>query len=88
MKIVIDISEEDYRKVQDGRASVSMMRKSIRNGIPLPKGHGDLIDRSLLLEDMERGYRFANELVALGFAESFIEHAPTIIEADKEGAEE
>ena len=35
MKIVIDISEDDYRKVQDGRASVSMMRKTIRNGTPL-----------------------------------------------------
>ena len=35
MQIVIDISEDDYRKVQDGRASVSMMRKTIINGIPL-----------------------------------------------------
>ena len=33
MKIVIDISEDDYRKVQDGRASVSMMRNAIRKGI-------------------------------------------------------
>ena len=37
MQIVIDISEDDYRKIQDGRASVSMMRKTIRNGIPLDK---------------------------------------------------
>lgn len=44
MKIVVDISEDDYRKVQDGRAGVSMMRKAIRNGSPLPKGHGRLID--------------------------------------------
>ena len=44
MQIVIDISEDDYIKVQDGRASVSMMRKAIRNGTPLPKDHGDLID--------------------------------------------
>ena len=44
MQVMINISEDDYRKVQDGRASVSMMRKAIRNGTPLPKGHGDLID--------------------------------------------
>ena len=44
MQIMINISKDDYRKVQDGRASVSMMRKAIRNGTPLPKGHGDLID--------------------------------------------
>lgn len=34
MKLVIDISEDDYRKAQDGRASVSIMRKAIANGIP------------------------------------------------------
>ena len=31
MKVVIDISEEDYKKVQDGRASVAMMRDAIKN---------------------------------------------------------
>lgn len=39
MQRVIDISEEDFRKVQDGRASVVMMRDAIRKGTPLPKGH-------------------------------------------------
>ena len=34
MKLVIEISEDDYRKVKDGRASVSTMQKAIRNGIP------------------------------------------------------
>ena len=28
----IDISEEDYRKVQDGRASVSLLRNVIKKG--------------------------------------------------------
>lgn len=37
MQIMIDISEDDYRKVQDGRSSVSMMRKVIGNGIPLSR---------------------------------------------------
>ena len=44
MKLVIEIPEEEYIKVKDGRASVSMMRDAIRNGTPLPKGHGRLID--------------------------------------------
>lgn len=35
MKLIIDISEDDYKKVLDGRASVSMMRKAIGNGTPL-----------------------------------------------------
>ena len=37
MQIVIDISEDDYIKVQDGRASVSMMRNAIKNGVPQPR---------------------------------------------------
>ena len=37
MLIIIDISEDDYRKAQDGRASISMMRKAIANGTPLPR---------------------------------------------------
>ncbi len=32
MKIVIDIAEDDYRKVQDGRASVNLLRNVIKNG--------------------------------------------------------
>ena len=96
MKIVVEVSEKDYQNflaqymadILDEKTPSHRAKIAIANGIPLPKGHGDLIDRSLLLEDMERAYRFANELVALGFAESFVEHAPTIIEADKEVAEE
>ena len=37
MKLIIDISDEDYRKVKDGKASVVSMRDAIRNGTPLPK---------------------------------------------------
>jgi hypothetical protein len=81
MQIVIDISEDDYRKVQDGRASVSMMRKAIRNGTPLTKGHGRLIDADAIVmpimesENDEKWMRVA------------INSAPTIIEADTESEE-
>lgn len=91
MQILIDISEGMYNELQTCSFPLEDAYRvvdAIIKGKALPKGHGDLIDRSLLIEDMERAYRFANELVALGFAESFIEHATTIIEADKEGAEE
>ena len=49
MQIVIEMSEEDYRKVKDGRASVSSMRDAIRNGTPLPKP----FDLEGLKEDMK-----------------------------------
>lgn len=76
MKIVIDISEDDYRKLKDGRASVSMMRKAIRNGKPLPKGHGRIIDESRIT-----GIAFVWDD---GSVECF---APTIIEADRTESE-
>lgn len=44
MKIVIDISAEDFEKVKCGRGAVSMMRRAIIHGTPLPEGHGRLID--------------------------------------------
>ncbi len=72
MQIVIDISDDDYRKVQDGRASVSMMRKAIRNGAPLPKGHGDLIDADALMKD------YGNPDVKI-----LLDNMDIIIEADK-----
>ena len=87
MQIVIDIPEEMLDDLHTCRFPIQdayRLCKVIEDGKVLPKGHGRLIDENLLREDMERVYKFANELVALGFAESFIEHATTIIEADKE----
>ena len=76
MKLVIEMSEDDYRKVQDGRASVSMMRKAIANGTPLPKGHGRLIDADAVLVEP-----FGNTYKDIDIAE-------TIIEADNVGSKE
>lgn len=81
MQIVIDISEDDYRKVQDGRASVSMMRKAIRNGTPLPKGHGILIDANVLTIKLKAWDINANGIP--NYAWKCIREMPTIIEADK-----
>lgn len=39
MKLVIDISDEDYIKLKDGRIAVSTMRTVLLNGTPLPKDH-------------------------------------------------
>ena len=76
MNVAIDISEDDYRKVIDGRASVVMMRDVIRNGTVLTKGHGDLIDAKELYKDFEdRGMSYEGEV---------IKYAKPIIKADTE----
>lgn len=78
MQIVIDISDDDYRKVQDGRGSVSMMRKVIRNGIPLPKGHGRLIDAEVFAHNVVKYSHQSTKTIGQALSDT-----PTIIEADK-----
>ena len=100
MQIMIDISEDDYRKVQDGRASVSMMRKAIKNGIPLPKGHGRLIDADYLKDVILLHNFHGNNKNIVPYSDrrgyrlrqrevdEGIINAPTIIEADKGESED
>ena len=87
MKIVIDIHEETYKRIQamvnanyfeHDIFGYSMQR--IANGTVLPKGHGRLIDADLLLNYKVGGAWFDPEYVRV----KYIYKAPTIIEADKE----
>ena len=52
MKIVIDITEEDYnfikKQVADG--ITNPLKICIANGTPLPKGHGDLVDLKKMID--------------------------------------
>ena len=73
MQLVIELTDEQWKCVQDGTWCGT---KEILNGIPLPKGHGRLIDGDALKDQMKIGYKI-------------VENAPTVIEADKaEGSEE
>lgn len=79
MKIVIDIPDEDYDTLinhNDDRlpAVIARLRlfEVIKNGTPLPKGHGRLIDADALVTKGD---------VTKSYLSIF---APTIIEADKE----
>ena len=101
MKIIIDIPAEDFEKVKCGRGAVSMMRRAIIHGTPLPKGHGNLIQREEA-EDIFRNAKMAlykqsrteqikdfqtRELMLLN-AEQFVHLIKPIIEADKAESEE
>jgi len=81
MKIVIDIPEVfyEYCKAEEGAIEVHL---AIKNGIPLPKGHGDLIDRNELAVDYTSSDW--NDYVSV----EQIKNAKAIVEAYKEGAEE
>ena len=55
MQIVIDIPEKDYDDILNGETKASALNWStfnaIRDGIPLPKGHG--LDTTTLLNEIE-----------------------------------
>lgn len=76
MKIVIKISEEDYKRG-------TVMASAIRSGVPLPKSHGRLIDADAYLEE-EKPKGIAEETWKESHTYKSIMGAPTIIEAESE----
>ena len=86
MKIVIDISEELYKNVIEhikmGYIG-SDVWIAVANGTPLPKGHGDLIDRDALKQhscggDYDGCGGFTQEYIPI----SDVDSAPAVILAD------
>ena len=80
MQIVIDIPKEMYINALNGYLCGSeTLVNAIKNGTPLPKGHGRLIDADKLREEIFVVDSYSEEPV-----KQQISDAPTIIEADKE----
>ena len=81
MQIVIDINDEVREHIldlaNDGKEIPlginAHMIRAIANGMPLPKGHGRLIDGDDALDRLDSGYDY-----------DVIRYAPTVLEADKE----
>lgn len=84
MKLVIEILEEDYNNIEPflsgqtikGGFNLFKVLEIIKNGKPLPKGHGRIVDE--------------NKITSFGWNNTdnhAVVDAPTIIEADKESAE-
>ena len=93
VKLMIELSQEEYEFLKDlkwvniGRGSCKTIQKNVINaikfGTPLPKGHGDLIDRSKLEKDCdynERKDRYT------AYDEDTIAFADVVIPADKENS--
>jgi hypothetical protein len=86
VELVIKIPKEQYNDIIEHYNTFPNEWKkwgleAIRKGIPLPKGHGRLIDADYLREDFKASKR-------ISFAERMdisciVDHAPTIIEADR-----
>ena len=92
MQIVIDIPEKVYNNIEPylngetikGGFNLFMALEIIKNGTPLPKGHGRLIDADKL--ELDDGYSNYDGYYH-SYSQSQICNAPTIVEADR-GEEE
>ena len=80
IELVIKIPKELYESYKGippmlGDAGMDMIAQSIANGVPLPAGHGKIIDVNNLMEEMK-----ATRTYDIPFA---LERVKPIIEADK-----
>lgn len=96
MQIVIDINEHLYKTiktlglvVEDGDAVA--VSEAIMHGTPLPKGHGDLIDRGALKLSEERhtemgeyNLNVEHTYYTYYYSVKEIKNAQAIVEADTE----
>ena len=87
MQIVIEIDNEHYERIMRFEEGVTVypttlaLYEAVKNGTPLPKGHGRLIDADELKKHKYHDSNRFENAVAVGQ----IDWADTIIEADKEG---
>ena len=80
IELVVKISEETYKILKNYTDPMPWAEHLIKNGTPLPKGHGRLIDADELKKHKYHdSNRFENAV-----AVAQIDWADTIIEADKE----
>ena len=85
IELVIKISEEMYAQIIDKNGIDTMLipyKDIIKNGTPLPKGHGDLKDMDDIYEALEGWNDDTGWIV-----DAIDNQAPTIIETDKAESE-
>ena len=95
IELVIKISEDSYKATCNGYMlppDVANVVQGIKNGTPLPKGHGRLIDASKLIYDCDcdgcEKICYCDNCIHRIVREREIQNAPTIIEADTESEDE
>lgn len=90
MKLVIDIQDTLYEVIKEDKYQIykGTIYEMIKNGTPLPKGHGRLIDADEAIKVLKslgnRDYRREKGTIQDAIKMlSYKEYTPTIIEADK-----
>ena len=83
MKIVIDIPIEHYNHIVFENNGIDELREIIRNGTPLPKGHGRLIDADELSVALDKMAYMDSQPRAIRRCIRRIKEEPTIIQASE-----
>ena len=88
MQIVIEIPDDEYELIVGSEdCGLHMLTRAVAHGTPLPKGHGDLVDRDnievLRLGNLTRIYDKGFDAGVTCMVNRILE-AATIIEADTE----
>ena len=82
MKLIIDIPDEEYSEFikadKNGYCARMIDIKAIKNGTPLPEGHGRLIDADEIQFENTEFETYGDYCIAF----DAIDNAPTIIEAN------
>ena len=82
IELVIKLPEEMWEKIKEGYVPLGI-NKYLKNGTPLPKGHGDLIDKNEIIKRYEKDC--GRKIYVDNFIHDVELNIPTIIEADKGG---
>ena len=94
MQIVIELDEEEFKDFVDNGKDIPLNRLcgALYHGIPLPNGHGDLIDR----KELEMYGTWQLQIIPEGngkcvetriYSKRAVDAMPIIIPADKEVSE-
>ena len=96
IELVIKIPEKIYESVMDGTYCGTLYQE-LKNGTPLPKGHGRIGDLDKLEKEIDggikaglmiEGYENYSNINDVDDCLEYVKYAPTIIEADKEYEDE
>ena len=86
IELVIKVSEDSYKATCNGwmlPQDVENMVQGIKNGTPLPKGHGDLVTKEQMIELVEFYQLNPQHFDFVNLIDEIKDEKP-IIEADKE----
>lgn len=85
IELVVKIPEEMYNHIKNGGniGASLLIENAIKNGTPLPKGHGRLIDADELKKYYPHDADWEYPVSTNEYVNETIDDAQTIIEADK-----